>query len=321
LLALQTKNPLNVPINQDVFNEQKMKAFVDDLKSETLLNFIKGRITYKWEEISKQYFFYVEEALFGMRLLSKFTLEGRILEVGSGPGMLVAWLHMNGVNITGIEPSEIGFEFNLQIQNAIWDYYKLPGNLILDMAAEDLDPAVHGKFDLICSINVIEHLLPENIQLAFSKFKNVLTDEGMMQHHCPNYMIPYDPHYGLPLVPGFPQLMGKIKGVTGEGLWKSLNFITLPKVKKVAAAVDMEVSFQRKGMKDTFVRLEEDEEFAGRHKSLVKLYPLLKKMGIIHLFGLIPPVLSTPMTFTLLPKEADGSYNDKGLKISTKQKK
>jgi 2-polyprenyl-3-methyl-5-hydroxy-6-metoxy-1,4-benzoquinol methylase len=310
-----------VPVNQDVFNEQKMKAFANELTSDALIDYIKSRITYQWEEISKQYFSYVEEALFGMRLLSKFTLQGRILEVGSGPGMLVAWLHRNGVQITGIEPSEIGFEFNLQIQNAIWDYYKLPGNLILDMVAEDLDAAVHGKFDLIYSINVIEHLLPENIELAFSKFKNVLTEEGMMQHHCPNYMIPFDPHYGLPLVPGFPQLMGKIKGVAKEGLWRSLNFITLPKVKKVAAAVDMEVSFQRKGMKDTFVRLEEDREFADRHKSLVKLYPLLKKLGVINFFGLIPPVLSTPMTFTLLRKGANASYNDKGLKISAKQKK
>lgn len=310
-----------MPINQDVFNEQKMKAFSDELKSEALINYIKSRITYKWDEISRQYFSYAEEALFGMRLLSKFTLEGRILEVGSGPGMLVAWLHMNGVNITGIEPSEIGFKFNLQIQNAIWDYYKLPGNLILDMVAENLDPAIHGQFDLIYSVNVIEHLLPENIQLAFSKFKNVLAADGMMQHHCPNYMIPFDPHYGLPLVPGFPQLTGKIKGVANEGLWKSLNFITLPKVKKVASAVDLEASFQQKGMKDTFVRLEEDKEFADRHKSLVKLYPLLKKLGIINFFGLIPPVLSTPMTFTLLRKGANGSYNDKGLKISAKQKK
>ena len=219
-----------MPINQDVFNEQKMRAYVNELKSDALINYIKSRITYPWEEISKQYFNYVEEALFGMRLLSKFSLEGRILEVGSGPGMLVAWLYMNGVNVMGIEPSELGFEFNLQLQNAIWDYYKLPGNLILDLIAEDLDPAVHGKFDLIYSVNVIEHLPKDNIQLAFTKIKNVLSEDGMMYHHCPNYIIPFEPHYGFPLVPMFPQLTGKIKGVANENLWKSFNFITLPQL-------------------------------------------------------------------------------------------
>ena len=310
-----------MPINQDVFNEQKLRAYANELKSDALINYIKSRITYNWDEISRQYFSYVEEAMFGMRLLSKFSLEGRILEVGSGPGMLIAWLHMHGVSIMGIEPSEIGFEFNLQLQNAIWDYYKLPENLILDLVAENLDPAVHGKFDLVYSVNVIEHLLPENIQLAFTKIKNVLANDGMMHHHNPNYIIPFEPHYGLPLVPMFPQLIGKIKGVANENLWKSLNFLTLPQVKKVAAAIGMEVSFQRKGMKDAFVRLEEDEEFAERHTSLAKLYPLLKKMGIISLFGLIPPVLCTPMTYTLLHKGANASYNDKGLKISAKQKK
>lgn len=310
-----------MPINQDVFNEQKLSVYATELKSDALISYIKSRITYPWDEISRQYYNYVEEAIFGMRLISKFTLEGRILEVGSGPGMLVAWLHMNGVNVMGIEPSEIGFEFNLQIQNAIWDYYKLPGNLILDLVAEDLDPAVHGKFDLIYSVNVIEHLPPDNIQLAFTKFKNVLADDGMMLHHCPNYIIPFEPHYGVPLVPLFPQLMGKIKGIANENLWKSFNFITLPQVKKVASAIGMEVSFQRKAMKDTFVRLEEDKEFAERHATLVKIYPLLKKLGIINFFGLIPPVLCTPMTYTILHKGANGSYNDKGLKISVKQKK
>lgn len=310
-----------MPVSQNVFDEQKMKAYANELKSDVLINYIKSRITYSWDEISRQYLNYVEEAVFGMRLLSKFTLEGRILEVGSGPGMLVAWLHMNGVDITGIEPSEIGFEFNLQLQNAIWDYYKLPANLILDLTAEQLDPAVHGKFDLLYSVNVVEHLLPQNIELAFNKFKSVLADGGMMLHHCPNYIIPFEPHYGLPLVPGFPQLTGKIKGVSKEGLWRSLNFITLPKVKRIAAAIGMDVSFQKKGMKDTFVRLEEDKEFAERHASLVKIYPILKGIGFISFLGLLPPVISTPMSFTLLQKGANGSYNDKGLKISTKQKK
>jgi SAM-dependent methyltransferase len=308
-------------INQNVFNEQKIIAYANELKSIELINYIKSRISYPWDEISKQYFNYVEEAIFGMRLLSKFTLEGRILEVGSGPGMLIAWLHMNGVNITGIEPSELGFEFNLQIQNAIWEYYKLPGNLILDLVAEGLDPAIHGKFDLIYSVNVIEHLLPENIELAFTKIKNILAEDGMIHHHCPNYIIPFDPHYGLPLVPMFPQLIGKIKGVANQNLWKSINFITLPQVKKVASAIGMEVSFQQKVMKETFLRLEEDKEFAERHVSLAKIYPILKKLGIINFFGLIPPILCTPMSFTLLHKGTNSSYNYKGLKISGKQKK
>jgi 2-polyprenyl-3-methyl-5-hydroxy-6-metoxy-1,4-benzoquinol methylase len=311
----------SLSINQNVFNEQKMRAYANELKSTEVINYIKSRITYPWDEISKQYFNYVEEAIFGMRLLAKLTLEGRILEVGSGPGMLVAWLHMNGVNVMGIEPSELGFEFNLQLQNAIWDYYKLPGNLILDLIAEDLDPGIHGKFDLIYSVNVIEHLPKDNIQLAFTKIKNVLTEDGMMYHHCPNYIIPFEPHYGFPLIPMFPQLTGKIKGVANDNLWKSFNFITLPQVKKVASAIGMEVSFQQKAMKDSFVRLEEDKEFAERHTTLVKIYPILKKLGIINFFGLIPPVLCTPMTYTLLHKGANSSYSDKGLKISVKQKK
>jgi 2-polyprenyl-3-methyl-5-hydroxy-6-metoxy-1,4-benzoquinol methylase len=310
-----------MPINQDVFNKQKLAQYTGQLKSADFISYIKSRITYKWEDISKQYFDYIEESAFGMELLSKFSLQGRLLEIGSGPGMLTAWLHMNGVNITGIEPSEMGFEFNIQMQKAIWTYFKLPENTVRDLVAEKLDPAIHGTFDLIYSVNVMEHLQPENIQLAFTKMREVLAADGMMQHHCPNYIIPFEPHYGLPLVPMFPQLVGKIKGVSKENLWRSLNFITVPQVKKIAKRLKMEISFQQKAMKDSFVRLEADKEFAKRHPALVKAYPVLKALGIINLFGLIPPVLCTPMTYTLMRPDAAGVYNERGLKISAKQKK
>lgn len=310
-----------MPVSKKVFDEQKLKQYAGQLRSDEFIKYIQSRITYQWEDISKQYYDYIEEAIFGMRLLSKFTLNGRLLEIGSGPGMLTAWLYMNGVDVVGIEPSELGFEFNIQLQKAIWDYFKLPEIIIVDIVAEKLDPVVHGKFDLIFSVNVMEHLLPANIELAFSKMKDVLNEDGMMHHHCPNYIIPFEPHYGLPLIPFFPQAMGKWKGVADENLWRSINFITLPRMRKVAKHISMDVSFQQKAMKDSFIRLEHDKEFAERHPGLVKVYPLLKKLGVISMFGLIPPVLCTPMTYTLMRKNIQGYYNDKGLKISAMQKR
>ncbi len=289
---------------KNIFDQEKFSAYTASLRSKEFLDFLQSRISYDVETIKRQYLNYVEEAEFGIQLLSKFDLNGkRILEVGSGAGILMSWLLINGADIVGIEPSALGFSFHEDIFSAIWAHYKLADKRVFDLSAEQLDPAIVGKFDLIYSINVMEHIPVDNLELVFSKMKSVMTDTGAMYHHCPNYIIPFEPHYGLPLVPFFPQVTGKLKGVNKEDLWASVNFITLPQVKKIAKALNLDVSFKEKVMKETFTRLEFDAQFASRHLFLVKVYKVLKAVGIINLLGLIPPVLSTPMTYTLTFKK------------------
>ncbi len=289
---------------KNIFDQEKFSAYTASLRSKEFLDLLQSRINYDIETIKKQYLNYVEEAEFGIQLLSKFDLHSkRILEVGSGAGILTAWLLMNGADIIGIEPSALGFAFHEDIFSTIWEHYKLPDKKVFDLSAEQLDPAVVGKFDLIFSLNVMEHIPPANLELVFSKMRSVMTETGAMYHHCPNYIIPFEPHYGLPLVPFFPQLTGKLKGVAKEDLWASVNFITLPQVKKIAKNLGLEVSFKKNVMKETFTRLEFDKQFASRHLFLVKVYKVMKAVGIISLLGLIPPVLSTPMTYTLTFKK------------------
>ncbi|MDR3679842.1 MAG: class I SAM-dependent methyltransferase [Flavipsychrobacter sp.] len=251
----------------------------------------------------RSYLNYIEEAEFAIKLLSKFDLQGkRILEVGSGAGIFMSWLLLNGVDIIGIEPSALGFSFHQDVLTAILDYFNLPKERVFDLSAEQLDVAITGKFDLVYSINVMEHIPVKNLELAFSKMKYVLTETGVMYHHCPNYIIPFEPHYGVPLVPFFPQVVGKLKGIHKEDLWSSVNFITLPQVKKIAKKIDLDIDFKKNVMKETFTRLEFDQQFSSRHPMLVKVYKVLKAVKIIDLLGLIPPVLSTPMTYTLTVK-------------------
>jgi hypothetical protein len=120
-----------------------------------------------------------------------------------------------------------------------------------------------------------------------------------MVHHCPNYIIPFEPHYGLPLVPLFPHLTGKLKGVYNDGVWQSLNFITYFKIKKIARKAGLKVTFKKDLMADAFERLETDEVYAGRHPMLKKIYPVLKYSGALWLMRQVPPSLCTPMTFYL----------------------
>ena len=292
-----------MPFNKDVFNPEKFYAYTDTLRSESFLNYMQGRINYDLNEIKRQYFNYIEEAEYGIKLLSSHNLEGkRILEIGSGAGILTSWMLKNEVDIVGIEPSAIGYTFHKDIFSAIWDYFQLPTDRIYDLSAEQLDPTVLGKFQFIFSVNVMEHIPKENLELVFEKMKSVMSKDGMMLHHCPNYVVPFEPHYGIPLVPFFPHVTGKMRGVYKEGVWQSLNFITLPQVKKIANRLELKIDFKKAVMKETFTRLESDAQFASRHPALVKVYKILKATGVISLLGLIPPSLCTPMTFTMTHK-------------------
>ncbi len=284
----------------DIFDLEQFSRYTARLRSQQFLDFLQSRVNYDINTIKREYLNYIEEAEFGIKLLSKFDLRGkRVLEVGSGAGIFMSWLLLNGVDIIGIEPSALGFSFHHDILTAILDHFNLPEERVFDLSAEELDPAITGKFDLIYSINVMEHIPVKNLQLVFSKMKNVMTEKGIMYHHCPNYIIPFEPHYGVPLVPFFPQLVGKLKGINKEDLWASVNFITLPQVKKIAKNLDLKINFKKNVMKETFTRLEFDQQFASRHPLLVKVYKVLKAVRIIDLLGFIPPVLSTPMTYVL----------------------
>lgn len=279
---------------------QRFEHFAAELRSEAFRTFLQSRIDYDLGAIERQFINYVEEAEFGARLLSEYLAPGRrVLEIGSGSGILTAWLLRNGHDVTGIEPSALGFGFNQDIVSALWAWFDLPANRLHDLRAEQLDPAQLGKFDLIFSINVIEHIPLETLEPALARMQSVLAEGGFMVHHCPNYLIPYEPHYGLPLMPLFPQVTGRMKGVAGEELWQSLNFITLPQVRRIAGRLGLDAAFQKKVMQSAFSRLLTDEEYAGRHPLLTLAAKAMRATGVLFLLGLIPPILCTPMTVRL----------------------
>ena len=283
-----------------IFNEEAMSGFARQLRSSEFRQFWQSRVAY---EVAIHYAAmenHIEESLFGLRLLKEFHIENKkVLEIGVGAGILTAWLLKNGVDAWGIEPAGTGYGFHANVFSCVQDFFNLPSERIIDAAAEDLKPSLINNVDLIFSVNVLEHIQPQNLPAAFAGMKSVLAHGGGMLHHCPNYLIPYEPHYGLPLVPFFPHLTGKLKGVYKQGVWQSLNFITYFKVKKLAADAGLVVQFKKGLMAVAFERLEKDEVYASRHYLLKNFFPVLKYSGILWAMRHIPPSLCTPMTFYL----------------------
>jgi 2-polyprenyl-3-methyl-5-hydroxy-6-metoxy-1,4-benzoquinol methylase len=274
------------------------KKLGERLRSPEFLTFASAKSGIDYDRLSLLVSQYTAEIASGFNVLAGAELTGkRILEVGAGIGVLSIALAQDGHNITALEPGSNGFDLNARVGAAVREWLAADDLPILDIEADRLEPARYGKFDLIFSINVLEHI--PDLAAAISAMESVLAPNGVMVHLCPNYTVPYEPHFGIPLVPLAPRVTGGlVPGIDKHPAWPSINFITHAEVRRLATRFGLLVTFRRGLMYDAFVRLDTDPEFGARHTGVVqRIYRLLKATRILGLLRHVPPALATPMIF------------------------
>jgi 2-polyprenyl-3-methyl-5-hydroxy-6-metoxy-1,4-benzoquinol methylase len=243
----------------------------------------------------------IAESLHTLRLIDEhLDAAHRLLEIGSGLGVTSSFLASLGYEITSIEPGGSGFEpyerVNPMIRKSLGIDHPHHVLAVEDATAEHIG----GPFDVIFSNNVIEHV--DDVDRALSTLARTLSDRGVMIHHCPNYRVPYEPHFGIPLVPGWPAATAAVlpERISSSGLWASLNFVTARDVIEIADARGANVEFDRGVLADAFVRLRESE-FGERHPLLRRLAPFFELVD--PLVRRVPAAWATPMTFTWGPRD------------------
>jgi len=238
---------------------------------------------------SEQHF---AEAKFGQTYMAPkieaLPPNSRVLEVGSGSGILLCHLAMQRPDISflGLEPTGEGFNYTHafhQLAN------NLPNAELQNCGYENLND--NEGFDLIYLINVFEHL--PSWQDFMQRLQGFLKPNGNCLILCPNYSFPYEPHFRLPIIWNKKisrKLMGKkIKRIEQEensnGLWNSLNFVKYRQVLSFSKDLNFEVSFEKTIIKDMIERLETDSEFLNRQKILKLPVWIAQKTGLINLFA------------------------------------
>lgn len=243
---------------------------------------------------------YANEARYGYNLIEPYLDKNkRILEVGAGIGVLSAYLHLCGYQVIAIEPSGKGFDLNNQVGQQLKNWLEIDEFDFLDMGIEDLDRSSINKFDIIFSFNVVEHL--PDLNIAFAHMKQVLSTSGIMIHTCPNYHVPYEPHFSIPLIPVFPSATRYLiaNRIAKSDLWQSLNFVTSSRMKRIARKQELKIEFEPRTIYRSLMRLGEDPMFAKRHNvMIIRIFHFLRITKLIHLFRFCPAMLSTPMNFT-----------------------
>ncbi|MDQ6957780.1 MAG: methyltransferase domain-containing protein [Mariprofundaceae bacterium] len=235
------------------------------------------------------------------------STKGRLLEVGAGLCLFSLFLKQEGFNITALEPALGGFGVFDVLRRSIIEHYPGIDLQVLAIPAAELNAETHGHFDLIFSNNVVEHI--PDWQEAFRAMLCVLRENGMMLHACPNYSVPYDPHYGVPVLRRLPRLSRRLFLPAGGDMeiWQSLNFICHRQVRCFAAAHDCSIVFKKGQVHQALVRLKTDDIFRQRHQGMVtKVADVLDATGLLRLLRYLPPAMATPMTFEMrhLPQNA-----------------
>lgn len=246
---------------------------------------------------------YLSEMMHGYHFVAERLPQGklRILEVGAGLGLLSIYLHKLGHDVVALEPSGLAFGFFNTTKQEVWKVAGSDIPILNENLAEKLTPAKDGTFDFIFSVNVMEHI--KEIKAATAAIIMVLKPNGVCVNSCPNYLVPYEPHYAIPMVPFIHSLTRRIfdKKITSEpDIWDSLNFINWFTVRQMARENSASVTFETALIYKAFLRLDEDTEFMARHKDglAAKLYKLLKATRTLNLLKFAPAPMSTPMIFT-----------------------
>lgn len=257
---------------------------------------------------------WVEEALFGCAEISSFThTRSRGLEIGAGAGLLAAHMSKSFEEVVAIEPISGAFSKSETVLNKVKEAsYK---NLIINRTS--LEKFQDGAgFDLIWSINVFEHL--EDWKAGLLKTKSLLRPGGRAIILCPNYDIPYESHFGLPILASkkitrtvFAKRINKFEEkYSCIGLWKSLNFIRASRIIQFAQQHNFQIKIDKTVTLRMFQRVTTHRQFAQRHKHISPIISLAYKVGLAEMYSWLPARMQPYIALHILADETPkNSYN------------
>lgn len=278
--------------------KQLLAAAIDDVNVDRVVSEIAGKLDMDAAEAHQQLAIYLNESWVALELIEPHLQTGqRILEVGSGIGFFAGFLHGLGYDVVEVEPIGTGFQFIGAARSALKHE---SGPRHLDIGVEELTPEDHGRFDLIYSLNVLEHV--PDWQEALTAATSVLATDGVMCQSCANYSFPYEPHFGIPLVPIWPAATAHIlpKRITTSEVWQSLNWVTLRGVRSWAETAGATVDFESGRLADALERLSTDAEFASRHGRLLTIGArIAQRVKLLAVVRKMPASWTSPMIFAV----------------------
>lgn len=216
---------------------------------------------------------YFGEAIFFERILSSHIADlppgSTIVDIGSGIGLLSHLLSSRGVHVVMFEPEGEGFGRMRRLFELVSSAWAGP-KTSLETRWEAFSPSSlhHRPVDLIFALNVIEHV-PEPARMV-AQATDLLKPSGTGRFVCPNYLFPYEPHYGIPTLwskRATRLVFGKAIDSKALGLWDDLSWPTAGKLSRSLTAIGIKHELGREVF-DAYLRRLKDPYFLERKGGL-----------------------------------------------------
>ena len=215
-----------------------------------------------------------------------------------------------GFKVTSVEPVGEGFTGISFIMDTFLEIARKEDLFFTLIKSPIEDCKFNHIFDFIYSINVMEHLKdPYSVLL---QMMTNLRKGGKYRFFCPNYDFPYEPHFGKwmflrknnafhlqerransLLIPRHETL----------GLYRSLNFITLKKIKRSLKGKPIRLLANPNSLYEMTIRSIHDSELKKRHKVLTNFVRFLFVLKLHYLAKLVPvneqPTMDVETTLSL----------------------
>ena len=244
-------------------------------------------------ELIELFLIYQNEAMAARRFLDSSLVNldsgAEILEVGGGILALAIQLASEGFRVTTVEPIGEGFTGISFIMNVFSEIARIE-NVMFDLIETSIEECeFNDNFDFIFSINVMEHL--KNPYAVLIQMNKALKLGGKYRFFCPNYDFPYEPHFSkwlwrrrqnsFYLEPSRANGL-KLDSVEQKGLYDSLNFITVRKLKLFSGENGIDFVEDKLALTKLINRALHDSNLQRRHRSLVTALTILKRLGLLN---------------------------------------
>jgi 2-polyprenyl-3-methyl-5-hydroxy-6-metoxy-1,4-benzoquinol methylase len=161
----------------------------------------------------------------------------KVLDVGSGWGELLLELVRLGADGHGIEPDQE----EVAIAGLLLKSHRQEAQVVQG-TGESL-PWSDQTFDLVTCQQVLEHV--RDVDVTVSELVRVTKVGGHLFVSVPNYLFPFEGHYGIKWVPLIPKSIGAVflrrQGRDPAFLLHNVNYITYPKMMRLWKHHELEV--------------------------------------------------------------------------------
>lgn len=221
---------------------------------------------------------YIGEAQFFRELLDErlrsLDQGSRVLEVGSGIGLLSLLVAEAGFFVDAYEPLSSGFDRMELFQDLIRSSWIGPSHGVSWHGSKLLELKDDSPCDLVVAIHVFEHV-PDWSDLLLTAMSHV-SEEGVLKVISPNYAFPYEPHLEMPTLWNkrltsnlFRKKVAQSDIPNVYDFWSDLSWITTRQLKSEALAHGFTIEVSRRATHLYVERAGSDESFKNRKSKML----------------------------------------------------